>query len=539
MKKVPSFWLAVLALTLAGTGIFSGVHGQQGIPVTLRIEGTSTTLFDGPVTVTDCVVTDTDGKEHPFSNSGICALDSAAHQSGFTYDVQDFGFGLFLKRIGDDDTPADFSHYWDFSVNNTSASVGLDSYTVAPDDQLKLTFVAYIPPSPTPTPSPTPVATPTPSPSPSASVEAALDYLRRQQTAQGDIDGAMTSAWSALAFGAHSERATSIKNGGLSLADALAAASLSSATDIERQILAVRSAGLNPRSFAGQDLVGRLESYVTNNQIGDPTLINDDIFGVLAFLAADKSANAPEISNTVQTILSQQGANGSWQNMDITAAAMQALRAYEKKGGPIAVHAALERAQQYLLSQRDRYGGWGENSATTSWAIQALVSVSIDPDASTALGRYQNTNGGFGWRSSDDVSTFMTAYAVPALLKAPWPITTLSVPTATPVVTATVSPIASPTPTQSRVLGISTQQPSPSPSPRPVASVQRIITIAPSTRPSPSSSSSESPSTSSLPVPQTQNGQDNHQPLMLTIFSVVNLGLGGALTRLAAKLGLV
>lgn len=643
-------FLAVLAVNL--------VRGADGTPVSLRVEGSTNTFFDGTVHVAPCTVIDTDGKEHALPAVAACALQEAAHQQGFTIVFQDFGFGLFLKAIGTDDTPADFSQGWNFWVNYDPASVGLDTYAVAMQDRILLAFAPYpgvplrvtapeqadvdvpipvqtekrvgdfddqfvwhgrwepaegatlhvgentypvpsggevsvtisapgsIPisadgtgfvrsakhtitvpspspspspsptssPSPTPTPSPTPSATPTPSPSPTpvsdvseetrqAYAGAALSYLRSRQSSSGEIDGSMVTGWSAIAFGAHGERGDSIRNG-RSLLDALATSSLTLATDIERQILAVRAAGANPHAFAGSDLVRLLHDRVRNGQIGEEALINDDIFGVLAFLAAGESAQNASVQSGVQAILQKQAADGGFENVDITAAAIQALRAYAVRGGSSDANDAVNRSRTYLRVHQDQFGGFGENSATTAWGLQAIIALGEDPSTWrtsdsrtpwTALLRYQHASGGFGWKSRDDVSAFMTAYAVPALLSAPWPVTLLSIET----VTAAATLEASPTPTATslpRVAGstaIATVSPlstassvfvtTPSPSPAEViASPSPAVLAATETR-----ASVPKGFTPLAPV-------DRH--FALSMFGVANVGVGLSLARIIGKL---
>lgn len=290
-------------------------------------------------------------------------------------------------------------------------------------------------PTPTPIPVPTPTAAPTTIPAPQQAAARALNYLRSRQDVDGTIDGAITSAWSAMAFGAWEERAENIRRDQHSLLDGLALASLSSATDIERQILALRASGVNPRRSLDQDLVALLLTHVREGQIGDPGLLNDDVFGILALLAGGEPAESEAVRSAVAFLISRQAEDGHWESLDMTAAAIQALRAYENAGGLIEERAALSRARAYLKRSQDRFGGWGENSASTAWGIQAVHALGEDLDSwrigsgatpMTALLAYQNAGGWFGWKGSDDVSAFMTAYAALALKGVPLPVTLLA-----------------------------------------------------------------------------------------------------------------
>ncbi len=160
----------------------------------------------------------------------------------------------------------------------------------------------------------------------------------------------------------------------------------------------------------------------------------------MALLAAEEEVSTTEIVQAVAGVLKAQESDGSWGSVDMTAAAVQALQAYAREGGSVVVGETVDRARDYLRDSQDQYGGWGENSATTAWATAAIVALGENPndwqtiDGLTpwqALLRYQNDNGGWGWKSANDVSVFMTAYAVPALLGVPWPITLLNIRTMT------------------------------------------------------------------------------------------------------------
>jgi len=564
---------AVLSIAFVTLPIpFVSVQAEEdtSTQIYLRIEGSDKTYFDGKISAGDCTIIDTAGKEHNYTHSAACGVVEAAKISNFDYSFKDFGFGLFLSKIGTDDTPSDFSKTWGFWLNDDSASVGIDAYSPNKDDSILLAYAGFpniplritlpneikpnqqftikiekrigttdenwvwhgtwepatgatlhvnnlaldIPSngelkatlsaekttiwadgndfvrtpksiinlterSPTPTPSATPTSTPSPSetplPSPSstptpslsfsteertAKANLALNFLKNLQDENGAIDGSTVTIWSALAFGANEDRAENIKHdGGHSLLDALANNKPESATDLERLIMAIKASGQNPRSFNGIDYVKLLRNKFSNNQFGEKTLINDDIFGIIAMLTADESANSDIIHNAVFELIKKQNSDGLWENIDLTAATIQALMAYKKTSGNINVDDYLEKAKEALKNHQDDLGGFGENSATTSWSIQAIVSLGEDPvdwklsngnNPWTALFSYQNSNGGFGWKTNNDASAFMTAYAIPALLSAPWPISKLQIQSnyktsATNIISQTPTPTLAPT----------------------------------------------------------------------------------------------
>lgn len=85
-----------------------------------------------------------------------------------------------------------------------------------------------------------------------------------------------------------------------------------SAIDYAAPILALAALNKNPRTFGSNDYVAALKNYQASNQIGDPTLLNDDIFGILALIAAGEPVNDPIISNAKGFILIQNTSYGPY-----------------------------------------------------------------------------------------------------------------------------------------------------------------------------------------------------------------------------------
>lgn len=677
-------WLitALLAGALCGASVLRAFEPQAR----LRIEGADSTLFSGPAVTEDCTITDTEGGEHEFSATAICALSAAAAKEGFDVEFVNYDFGLFLKKIGHNETPEDFSQSWSFWVNGEPAATGVDAYEFEPDDDMLLAFTkspgvplriklptevfidesavftvekhtgsydqnfawegkwekaagaklywdketypvsesgrveitpgkvglhhikadgkgfirspsyslqidekqptlsptpsipttipvvtitpSPISPTPIPTISPTPALStlpPSPSPTPSPSVtvtgisdsrantaaQQALSYLRSKQQKDGSIGGDMTTAWSALAFGANMQPAATVKSNQHSLLNRMTDISLQNTTDLERHILAVRAAGADPNFFYGKKLVQQLTTKLAEE---NNNLINNNIFAVLALLAADQKPNIPAIDEAVSKILKTQASNGSWQGPDLTAAAVQALVAYREAGGNRPVTTALNGARSYFRNTQDRHGGWGENSAATAWVIQAISALGDeDSDWATASGktprqallRYQHSSGGFGWKSPDKPSVFMTAYAIPALLSQPWPVTLLDIdmnlpPTNKPPASLAKQSVFTPTPVPTR--------PSQH-SPLPAGSVAG--TFVPTNPTVKHSSAKDATYTAKSPLPKNNlanpspepprptpkinnfrsPGKDNRD-FTLALFSLANMGIGLAVARL-------
>lgn len=641
----------VLSVVFLTSFIIPTISHAESETFNLRIEGSTKTYFDGPVSIGGCTILDSTGKEHIYAKSAVCGVVEAANKNNFAYTFQDYGFGLFLTKIGNDDTPADFSKSWGFWLNDDSASMGLDSYAPNKNDNILLAYSGYpgvplrvtfpsnakvgapaiiriekrtgttdadyvwhgawepatratlhinklslgVPengnltvtlsdanndiwadgtdfirsthkiisdasssPSPTPVATPSPTATPisSPTPTPTATpltetidrteaVKKALAFLRDHQGTDGEIDGVTTSMWSAIAFGANEDRGETIKKDGMSLLSSLSKTKPESATDIERLILALRATGQNPHNYLGTDYVQLLKTKYHDNQFGETALINDDIFGILALLAGDESTSSNYLRDSVTALLKKQNDDGGWENIDLTSATIQALKKYKQTGGEININNNLDHAKNYLKDHQDDNGGFGENSATTAWSIQAIVALGEDPldwkkgdnkNPISALISFQNSNGGFGWKSKDDVSAFMTAYAIPALLYAPLPITKLRVitsnavisptPFATPSPTSIIKPIANTTTLYNTPIKTVITPRNKNISIGNVAGAEIIATPSPSAVIAPVS------------IQPDQKPTENNSAFMLGL-SFTNIGIGVALTRLISKIRLM
>ncbi len=278
-----------------------------------------------------------------------------------------------------------------------------------------------------------------------------MDYLKDQQGEDGSIDNAGVSAWCAIAFGSAGIYPETIKKQEHSLTDYLKTyipTPSDNATDFARQILAIVASGKDPRDF-GTDLIAGLKEFHREGQIGDKAYINDDIFGVLALLAAGEDVNLGLIEDSIRYITDHQNADGGFSysttgvsDIDTTSAAIQALVLARNRGFPDSsdLDAVLANAKDFLKEAQNDDGGFpyskgglfaDSNSASTSWAIQAVIALGEDvstwkaEDGSTPyhfLLSLQKDDGSFSWTKKDPSLNLMTAYAVPALKERVWPI---------------------------------------------------------------------------------------------------------------------
>jgi hypothetical protein len=278
----------------------------------------------------------------------------------------------------------------------------------------------------------------------------ALDYLRSVQKPDGSISDFATSSWAVMAIVAAGEDPHSWKgSGGNSIVDYLIAnrhlLDLGKATDIERFILSMTSAGENPRNIGGVDYLETLKNFFVDGQIGNEAWLNDDFWGVIALVSAGESANSTVIRETVRFIKAHQNSDGGWgwalgvaSDVDNTAAAVMALISAGEENSTKAITNAL----QFLKSNQQLDGGFPShdvtNSASDSWAISAIHSVRQNPAEWQINGisvvdhllSLQNADGSFNWTRADPAGinkAFMTSYAVVALCSRQYPVNGLSV----------------------------------------------------------------------------------------------------------------
>ena len=277
-------------------------------------------------------------------------------------------------------------------------------------------------------------------------VASALDYLRSEQTDNGDIDGFGTSAWVTMAIAAAGEDPHDWKVGSNSIVDYLAAnaGDATTVTDYARMILAIVAVVEDPTSFGGRDFVNLLKGQYNSGQIGDASLLNDDFWGVMALISASESPDSEAVANSVAFIKNNQNDDGGWSwgvgadsDVDDTAAAIMALiSAGENQNSTV-----IQNALAYIKSMQMDNGGfesWGATNAdTNSWTIDAIVAAGQDPtsndwieDSHTPVDdllTFQQDDGSFYWQSGTPGMSVpkTTAYAIQALLGEPYPVKVL------------------------------------------------------------------------------------------------------------------
>jgi len=279
-------------------------------------------------------------------------------------------------------------------------------------------------------------------------VNRALDYLKGRQQSDGGFaepgkaSSEQLTSWAVCAIASAGKDASSWRSSGRSPLDYLAGrvAGTTKLTDLEKDCLAVCSAGLDPRSFGGRNLVEAIKSHIGGDgHIG--VLVNEHCWGVIALAAAKEAvpANCRAWLTAHQNIDGGYGyAADSGSDPDDTGAALQALVA----AGESASGNAVTRALSYLQFCQASDGGFtwqtqGSNVGSTAWCVQGLAAAGEDAGSSTwtasgktpldFLAGMQQGDGHYRYtKSSDANAAWMTAEAIPAVLQKAFPLSAAS-----------------------------------------------------------------------------------------------------------------
>ncbi|MFO8078565.1 MAG: prenyltransferase/squalene oxidase repeat-containing protein [Thermoplasmatota archaeon] len=265
-----------------------------------------------------------------------------------------------------------------------------------------------------------------PLPTTHPAIKNGISYLKNQTDPNGCISSLSVTDWSAIAIAAAEENLSQWESTKQYLITSTAQLNASKATDWERHCLALCAFNLNPYNVSGIDVVSTIKDFYYENQIGQINNIYDDIFGVIALVSAGINSTEPMIQNTIDTIISHQKEDGSWNDVDSTAAAIMALSISESNDSKTSIQQGLE----FIKNHQQNNGGfhsWGNaNMATTSWALCSLTSINEQPLNKTWLKNnhspvdfllnQQQKNGSFFYTENQDLnSAWMTAYALIAL----------------------------------------------------------------------------------------------------------------------------
>ena len=268
-----------------------------------------------------------------------------------------------------------------------------------------------------------------------ADVSSGRAWLERAQNADGGFaaspgqrSSAAMTTWAVLGLEASGVNPLDVERNGRSPIDYLKDTRITSATDLQRTILALEGAGINSRSFRGRDLVAQLRAKRSGDGSWDGQ-VNITAFGILALRAAGQG----DVQRSADWLRDAQNSNGGWgfapgrgSEADSTGAAMQALAV---AGGS---SSALRESVSYLRQAQKGDGGWtlaggAENSQSTAWAVQGLVAAGGPGSAISAgvgyLARRQAGDGHYAYSaSSDQTPVWVTSQALMAVERRPFPL---------------------------------------------------------------------------------------------------------------------
>lgn len=381
-------------------------------------------LARGSIVLSDnCSVNDLDGDTHLFPQEGspskylgICALrDAQVEGIVDDFEMIEYSFGLFVDSINNIKDPT--TSYWALYLNDEYEMRGLTTLPLKAGDKMSLVYVDFnddflgsrvdimiselVSPQ-----SPRGSSNGGQKEQISFSLSDAISFLENNHDTEMDI---MYTDWVAIGVAGQSDILKNRIESYFKLNDF----DFSSVTDYERHALALMSVGINPYDGTDFDYVKKIVSSFDGNQIGEKGLLNDDIFGLIVLSKSGYEKNDEIIKKVVFNLVDKQGSDGSYESIDMTAAAIQALSLFESLSGD-----AIKKAENYLLSQQKFDGSFG-NVYSTAWVVQALSINHSDSEelnkAVDYLSSLQKEDGGF---LDDSIlnRVWATSYATPALL---------------------------------------------------------------------------------------------------------------------------
>ncbi len=269
---------------------------------------------------------------------------------------------------------------------------------------------------------------------------AAVGWLRSAENgdggfgfAPGEESSPAMTGWAVLGLEAAGVNPLDVDHGDATPISYLAGTvgEISTTGDIERTILLLHGAGLDPRSFQGHDLVRRLLA----RRGGDGSWggqVNPTAFGILALRAAGVSGGN---SRSAAWLRENQNQDGGWgfaakaaSDADSTGAVLQALAA---AGGSAGIRAGVS----YLRDVQRAGGGFAltggpVNAQSTAWAAQGLLAAGVSPSSvrrgGSSLAYLASAQAGDGHyrysSSSDQTPVWVTGQALLAVDGAAFPL---------------------------------------------------------------------------------------------------------------------
>lgn len=406
------------------------------------------TLFleENVVVPSSCSVFDTSGNVHNFpkDNSpsgllGICAIVSAKDAGIInSFEFIDFGFGLFLNSINGIATSPDWDLSWSLYHNDNFAMVGLADLVVKEGDKISLVYTSFstgqefdkvilhlVSQGELSNSSENGVGVAFSN----FNVDKAARFLLSKSNSQEFLGNPIFTDWSVIALSSH--YALTGDNNSYSVLEFLKKYFLQNIDPGEslaspvlsyiRRAMALMALGINPYFGTEVNYIQKIVESFDGTQVGDPEIVNDDIFSLIVLKKAGFELEDEIIQKTLLFVLSNQKEDGSWVGgVDMTAAAIQALSLFSNINE---VQGALLKARTYLAGQQSDDGGFGSPDST-SWTMQAIAVMGEDWRNWRKNGRtpadymlsVQKEDGSI----NSSLPIWSTAYAIPAGIGKSW-----------------------------------------------------------------------------------------------------------------------
>ncbi len=220
---------------------------------------------------------------------------------------------------------------------------------------------------------------PYPLPLDQTAIQKGLHFLKNKMDENGCIQSVHTTAWAAIAIASTGDNLSNWEPLKHYLQNSIHLLNKSHATDWERHCLALIAFHIDPTNVSGINIIRKIKDFHHNGQIGSENNIYDDIFGVIALYSYGEPYSEI-LQDSINTILTYQDTNGSWGDVDTTAAAINALACYNTSMYKTQIQKALTFIKEYQ-SDTGGFYSWGScNSASTSWVLYSLNALEEKPN---------------------------------------------------------------------------------------------------------------------------------------------------------------
>lgn len=430
-KNILKKFIAVLILVfLLGINFVFAEGEISTVDIHLKIVAGEDSLIDKVIAVLPC--NSDNNTETVDTLTAYCAV----MQSGLSSDWDwSWAPGAFVTTIGDvsgftskDKDNNDVYHYWSWSLNGSEAMIGLNQYDLNPNDLISLNFIDPVEQIEKEVTLPantgdnnhrggssgSSVVT-----QKSFSIPNAISFIFSSQKSDGSYGFPLYTDWVAIGIASFDFNNEIFKT---KISDYLKNDKFDSdiITNIERRSMALMSLGINPYSGTNINYIKKITDSFDSVQIGDISLINDDIFALIILNKVGYTTSDVIISKDISYIISNQDFDGSWGSVDMTAAAIVALSNFKNE---INVNESITKGELYLKNKQLSDGSF-LNTSSTSWAIQALsLNTSYNLEVERAiqyLAHKQNDDGGLDSDSEKNSRIWSTSYAIPAVLGLSW-----------------------------------------------------------------------------------------------------------------------